>query len=241
MEVVNMDSFDMFIRYVANFSQAITVYRGVTHEDYDLRPKVGRLEKKRKNESLINLEQRILRRFEERAIPYLGIFPGEDEWEWMAIGQHHGLPTRMLDWSRNPLVAAYFAVEREILKHELKKYSGNSAIYAFKGKTVISKGNLFDINTKYKNGPFKIKKTEKFVPAHLDKRITAQSGIFTIHHDPTIKYPNEIEPLFKLTIPSNQRKIWKKRLHSLGINRASLFPDLDNLCSHIEWLCSKSY
>ena len=71
-----MDSFDMFIRYVANFSQAITVYRGVTHEDYDLRPKVGRLEKKRKNESLINLEQRILRRFEERAIPYLGACSG---------------------------------------------------------------------------------------------------------------------------------------------------------------------
>ena len=241
METKNIKSFDDFVKYIADFPQEITIYRGVTHADYDLRPKVGRLRFiMRKKDELIDVERRILRRFEERAIPYLDIRP-EDEWELMVIAQHHGLPTRLLDWSRNPLVAAYFAVEREILEHELKKHSGDSAIYAFKGRTVISKGNISEINTKYEKGPFRIKKTEKFVPAHWDRRIAVQSGVFTIHHDPTQQYPPDIKPLYKLIIPSKQRKKWKDRLHTLGINRGSIFPDLDNLCTHIEWLHCESH
>lgn len=242
MEIKKLESFDEFISYVASFSQEVSAYRGVTHEKYDLRPKVGRLEiKKRQNETLLDVEQRILRRFQERAVPYLKIIPQEYEFDWMAIAQHHGLPTRLLDWSRNPLAAAFFAVERQILEHELEDHSGNSAIYVFRGGSVISKGNSSRVNTKYRDGPYTIKKTEKFVPAHWDTRITVQSGLFTVHHDPTMKYPSDIEPLTKLIIPSKQRKIWKKRLHALNINKASLFPDLDNLCAHIGWLHSKGY
>ena len=237
-------SFNKFIERTSKHPQEITIYRGVTHQAYDLRPKVGRLSLKIwRNDIPIDVEQRMLRRFQERAVFHLNPRP-TDEWEWLTIAQHHGLPTRLLDWSRNPLVAAFFAVEREIQKWELRKhsgeFSGDSAVYVFRGKTVISRGNLSRMNKKYLAGPFKITKTEKFVPAHLDSRIVAQLGVFTIHHDPVEPYPLELKDIDKLIIPFAQRITWKKQLHRLGINRASLFPNLDNLSKYIEWDNTKS-
>lgn len=236
-----LKSFDDFIQLTQKYPQEITVYRGVKHEKYDLRPKVGRLILKMgKNERMIDVERRILRRFQERALLHLDPKPAY-EWEWLARAQHHGLPTRLLDWSRNPLVAAFFAVEQEVFDHELEQYSGNSAIYVFRGRTIISQGNLSKMNKKYVEGPFKITKTEKFIPAHWDNRIVSQLGVFTAHHDPTNPYPIDPKYIEKLIIPSKQRKKWKDRLHRLGISRASLFPDLDNLSEYIQWCNTKCY
>lgn len=242
MEEIKINNFDSFIARIGKYGTAATAYRGVTHEDYDLRPKVGRITKKQSDESLLIVEKRIMRRFIERSVPFLDYNPGEDEWEWMTLAQHHGLPTRLLDWTRNPLAGAFFAVVREIEDKELSEHSGNSAIYVYNSrKTVISKGNLSEINKMYKEGPWKIRDTRKLIPAHIDKRIVAQSGLFTIHVDPTDKNPFDREKMEKLIIPHNSRRMWKLRLHELGINYASLFPDLDYLAMHIEWLNTESH
>lgn len=240
MRKIKLKTIDSFIKYVEDYNSKITIYRGVIHESYDLHPKIGRVQKIKEEEKLITVEKRILRRFQEKSPLYLHYQP-QDEWEWLVLAQHHGLPTRLLDWTRNPLVAAFFAVEREIKDYELEEHSGNSAIYVFYGKTVISKGNLPKPNPKYIRGPFKVEKTEKFVPAHIDERIKAQEGVFTIHPDPTNPNPFQPQDLDKLIIPQGSRKDWKQILNSLGINRASLFPGLDNLAQHIEWLCTKCY
>lgn len=237
---ITLKSFDSFIEHIKQYNSRITIYRGVTHESYDLRPKIGRVEKRKPREELITIESRLLRRFQERSIPYLSYQP-QDMWELLVLAQHHGLPTRLLDWTRNPLVAAFFAVEREIKDYELEKHSGRSAIYVFNGERVISKGDLLKPNPKYAGGPFSVKETEKFVPAHIDERITAQHGVFTIHPDPTNPNPFQPQYLDKLIIRNKPRKKWKHRLNTLGINRASLFPDLDNLARYIEYTDTKCY
>jgi hypothetical protein len=170
----------------------------------------------------IKAELMILRLFKERAIPHLDFIPNSD-WEWLAIAQHHGLPTRLLDWTRNPLVAAYFAIRNE--------HAGDSAIYAYHDKHFI------DIS-KHCN-PFKYSRVGRFIPPHITQRITAQTGIFTIHPSPTM--PFEDSSVEQFIIKNEFRRPLKKMLFRYGIHAASLFPDLDGLAQNIEWMRTDVY
>mgnify|MGYP001596641294 FL=1 len=146
-----------------------------------------------------------------------------DNWEWLALAQHHGLPTRLLDWTRNPLVAAYFAVEQA--------HDEDSAIYIFQ--------DPYTINTTKNPDPLKIEKVMKFIPNHVTKRITVQAGVFTVHPKPIAKFNDS--RIKKIIIAKESRGDLKKELFKYGIHRASLFPDLEGLTKHICWLRSNKY
>lgn len=192
------------------------VYRGVKSVDYKLVPKIGRLQGFRQPILDVSDEKLILGLFKQQALPYLDRVPAND-WEWLAIGQHHGLPTRLLDWSRNPLVACFFAVEHE--------FAGDSVIYALKGAGQADPTTMQD--------PFEITGVERVIPSHVTARITAQAGLFTIHHDPRV--PFESDRVDRLIIPGNARRELKKTLYKYGIHSATLFPGLEGLSRHIEW------
>ena len=217
-----ISSFSDFHKMVESYKDKSVVYRGVKSDKYELIPKVGRL-RSFKNENLkVNDEKYILRLFMQQALPYLSVRP-ETEWEWLAIGQHHGLPTRFLDWTRNPLVAMFFAVE--------KYFDGDSIVYAYKSNVFV----LVDKHPK----PFRVPDVSKFIPNHVTTRITAQAGLFTIH--PTPQIPFVSDKIDKIIIPNNLREKLKKTLYKFGIHRATLFPDLDGLAEHIEWLRTNNY
>jgi hypothetical protein len=220
MKEVKIETFSELHQIIDRYDARTVIYRGIKSVQYPLIPKIGRIVPPDSIGSREANEKEILRLFKERALRFLDFMPSTD-WEWLAIGQQYGLPTRLLDWTDNPLVACYFAVEQPS--------EDDSVIYAYLNKSYL------DIE-KYPD-PFRLHQVGTFIPRHLSQRITTQGGLFTIHPKPYEKF--ESDDIEKIIIPNNIRLTLKKTLNKYGVDRFSLFPSLDALAAHIEWLQSK--
>jgi hypothetical protein len=159
-------------------------------------------------------ELNFLNIFKQRAIRHVR-FPPRSDLEWLALGQHHGLPTRLLDWTVSPLVALYFAVSADS--------NSDGAVY----------GRHMNRAGKSLTDPFTVRKTYKYYPPHVTARIRAQHALFSISRDPTI--PENTAGLLKVIIPEGAKSALRSHLYELGVHHESLFPDLDGTCTHLCW------
>jgi hypothetical protein len=129
----------------------------------------------------------------------------------------------LLNWTRNPLVAAYSVV--------VEKHDGDSAICAYRSNRYLQ--------IPKHPGPFKVDRVARVIPNHTTLRITVQSGLFTIHPHPAEPFTDAA--IDKLVVPADKRKAIKKTLNKVGIDTGSLFPDLDGIARHIDWLRTDEY
>lgn len=219
MKEIKIDTFSALHDLIEKYDASTVIYRGMKSVKYSLMPKVGRIVPPGSTRSREENEKEILRLFKERALRFLDYFPTTD-WDWLALGQQYGLPTRLLDWTDNPLVACYFAVE--------EPSEDDSVIYAYQNQSYVEVEEHPD--------PFRYNKVGKFIPKHFTPRITSQGGLFTIHPKPY--EPFKAEEMDKIVIPNGIRSALKQTLNKYGANRFSLFPSLDGLAAHIEWLQS---
>ncbi len=193
-----------------NVSDPNDLFRGVPDRNFKLLPSLFRHETNGHQAR----EDKMMWVFKAHSRPHLEKQP-ENEIQWLTLAQHHGLPTRLLDWTFSPLVACFFATR------ELPGRDG--AVYLYEAR---------EYKREEKINIQKLTKPIEFLPAHGTRRITAQSGAFTIHPDSS---PEIDEPkIMKLIIPKDLKPMFLKYLSKYGINNSTIFPDLDGLCAHVK-------
>ena len=196
-----------------------------------LLPKMARVsvDEEETTEPVRTVENRMFKEFSRTAVSYLPTLP-QDLWEILAIAQHHGLPTRLLDWSQNPLIAAWFAVHEPALPRR----SGVLWMYT------PDEDNF--VTPKERDAhPLSIKVPRVFVPRLVNPRIRSQDGVFTIHpliakqgFVPFERTGDHRACMTRIEIAGEHFHSIRYDLESCGVHADSVFPGLDGLARKIE-------
>lgn len=206
------------------------IYRGQP-EDKPLIPRLGRIVPARER---VEIEKRMFAEFKRNCVAYTDLQPPND-WDFLALAQHHGLPTRLLDWTQSALTALWFAVAHDPV--ELNGKLQNAVVWMLKTKTEDF------INESDRRSPFSNGLTRIYKPRTIDRRIASQRGLFTVHHllpktAEFVRFENhkDFKQRFRrFAIEADAFSEIRKHLHGCGVNHSTLFPDLAGLCSYIEW------
>ncbi len=189
------------------------MWRGVSNSQHALIPKVAR-EWHLKSDLLEVSERSMLLQFKVRARPYLNTVPS-NEWEWLALGQHYGLPTRLLDWTLNPLVALYFACTGN-------KSADGAVYFAFR---------MNGVDPEKEPDPFSLKSAKAWHPPQIDHRMSFQQGLFTVPPDPLVPLKEGIR--LKVVIPSKSKAALTASLRTFGIHIATIFPNVESVARFV--------
>ena len=223
--VTSLKDFDEWSKIVTRES-SITVFRG-QRKDYKLLPSISR---NNIPQNILHHERELIDKFKKEAVPCLHLLPNS-EWDWLVVAQHHGLPTRLLDWTYNIHIGLWFALDGS------EKLGSNPEVWALNPE----KKDI--IESLEKSRPYAGSRTKLFQPKFEIPRVRAQQGCFT-----SFRYVQSSKNGF---VPLQQNKYLRKRLTrvriashvaheikeqlaALGYTKEFLFPDIDNVAKRIK-------
>ena len=219
---------------VINYLQCIqempvaTMFRGQLDTDFELVPSIARYAKVLNGyESIEGIEEDLISEFEKYVCPMQDL-RNLPLIETLVHAQHYGLPTRLLDWSTNPLKALYFAVENPAFDGRDAVVIVFSPLFWFEGTKEVTD----------------ISQITAFYPEILNERINAQDGCFTAFPLPSSgfsvpelseeNYPNEVEFMAELLVPKEAKIYLRAELNQLGINHRTIYPGIDGVARWIK-------
>ena len=251
--VFRIESWDEFLKYITSPPYSNWAFRGERHAQWGLATSLARyfLDFGIHPQAWPEQERRILRIFKRKGHQYLQQPPAlDDDFQWLALMQHHGAPTRLLDFTWSPYVAAFFALERA---------TGEAAVWALNPAELGSREagkhasqariTLPEMDPRIPGNfaRYFLKGNQTFVwvgePDTMNRRLIAQSGTFAVPgvldvpvEDVLSRYPEPENMIAKFVLPAERlRETGLRELYRMNITYATLFPDLDGLARSLAY------
>ncbi|WP_029006726.1 FRG domain-containing protein [Azospirillum halopraeferens] len=266
MTEIRVDSLMAYIAVISGLAERTVAFRGSKNPDEDMKPSVvrswqcnhrlrnmtGRHE--RPAPVLWDFEERLIESFKRQALPFLPSVP-DCHLNWLAVAQHHELPTRLLDWTRNPLIALYFAASNRHRPTPPEEWRDVFVFIWGISDTPDSHRHMLALDrarTMMPVGDGRIgsgrpdadHRTDGaihlFTPPTLSSRIASQEGLFSFEERlsdrpfPELARDTGLD-LTRIRVAGPARLEILRQLNRLGVESGKLFPDLPGLCAHQRW------
>lgn len=238
METIAVESIEAYLKLVkerkaqqtAEGNQEDFLFRGQV-TDAPLLPKICRLHAKA---DILETEQKLLNEFKRTNPLLIEQLRPMDDWDYLTLGQHFGLPTRLLDWTNNALAALWFATANTDWYPETK------AEYALVWLLMAETGD-FEPDLEHTH-PFQMPQIKLIRPRIIKQRINNQSGMFSVMSSDDLKIKRYLdesdaykEKLIRITIPRKSFSQIRNDLNTAGVNAFTIFPELEGLCTYLQW------
>jgi hypothetical protein len=228
------------------------VYRGAPRAERPLLSSLDRLGGENPPHTKADLETHILRNFARYSRPHLST-PPENDWETLVAAQHHGVPTRLLDWTYSPFVAAHFAT----LPPRAGAEERDRAVWRLDWKMLHRKFGfpelallITDLERQLGDGAsctpwtfFERPPARELAcmiePPSLNARIAAQAAVFTLCTDTSQSFDAFLDKhglsgaLTKFVIGAEHVARIRDQLDTVGMDERRLFPDLEGLAAEL--------
>jgi hypothetical protein len=227
------------------------VYRGVSEINTRLLTSLDRLGGIEPAHTKAHLEEHLLRNFIRYGKPYLPA-GRENLWEIMVMAEHHGLPTRLLDWTRSPLVAAHFATLDDHAGHDrtIWRLDWKKVHQRFGLRPVVFLVDDLDafLTERGIRSPWQLLAAEcspgqEFVallePPAVTERLSVQAGAFSFCSsknkslDQVLLEAGLDDALTRLVIPANRAGHFRDQLDLCTVDERRLFPGLDGVAAEL--------
>jgi len=212
-----------FLDFASTKADGTWLFRGHGDASWKLRPAIGRPSPGSPAAYRFADEENLFEDFVREAKRFLDAVDFSPL-DWLSVAQHHGLPTRLLDWSTNPLVAAWFATGDEGM-------TADAEVLAIRVPFVRRLRTVQIFSFSLAAGPVFVEVSPRVA------RITAQQGCFSLHPDPQLDWRPVANPygLAKFLIPSAEKEDFRRLLHIFGYDSNRLMADLDALARTMNW------